>query len=472
MKKLKNVSPAVKASVALLIANLILKGLSMISGPVFTRMMVASEYGMVSTFYSWESLLYTIVTLNLASGVFNNGMLEFSSDRDTFEFNLLFVSVASSVCFFIIYFIFRDYFNSLFELPFTLMSIMFLNFILTPAYSYWNARQRYELKYKMLTVVMVMNAVLSLIGSVIAVAIADEGNKAIARIVSSEIVSCGFGLIFFIFIIIKSKIKLKKKYCLYALKFNIPLLPHYMSIYVLNSADRIMITKMVDTTATAIYSVAYTASMTISIVWQSIDSSLSPWIYEKLNNKETENVKEKTLKILMGYAVLCLATTLFAPEIMAILAPKEYQAGVYVIPAVTAGVFFTGIYMLYMRIELFYKNTGFATLATGVAAIVNLLTNYLFIKIFGFLAAGYTTMGCYYLLYLLHYFNVKRKGYERTLNNRGILVLSIIYSVITLSIPALYNLRIIRYVLIACIVLFVFIKRKIIIELLRIKGVL
>lgn len=473
MKKVKKFffesSPAVKASIALLFANLVLKGLSMISGPIFTRMMSSAEYGVVSTFYSWESLFYTFITLNLASGVFNNGMVEYRKDRDIFEFNLLVVSSLSTIIFFVIYVIFHIYFDRFLELQPILIIMMFINFLLTPAYSYWNARQRYELKYKKLTFVMILMAVLSLVISLLAVVFAGEENKAVARIISGELISCGFGLVFFIFISIKAKFKIKLDYCVYALKFNIPLLPHYMSIYILNSADRVMITKMVNTTATAIYSVAYTAGMAINIVWQSIESSLSPWIYEKLMNDEKVNVKMRTFHILILYSIICFLVTLFAPEVMDILAPKEYQIGIYVIPSVVAGTFFTGIYTLYMRVELYYKNTGFASIATGIAAIVNLITNFIFIKLFGFLAAGYTTMACYFLLYILHYINVKRKGYSDILDNRGIFILTIVYVIITLLIPVLYEFTVVRYILIIVISLIVFGKRKNIIEILNVK---
>lgn len=54
-------------------------------------------------------------------------------------------------------------------------------------------------------------------------------------------------------------------------------------MYVLSSSDRIMITKMIDTTSTAIYSVAYTVASVIQIFWVSIEASLSPWIYENLD---------------------------------------------------------------------------------------------------------------------------------------------------------------------------------------------
>ena len=91
IKNFKNLSPVAKASLALLFANLVLKGLSMISGPIFTRLMPADQYGIVSTFTSWQTMLTALITLNLGSGVFNNGMLEFKDDRSSFQFSLIVV---------------------------------------------------------------------------------------------------------------------------------------------------------------------------------------------------------------------------------------------------------------------------------------------------------------------------------------------------------------------------------------------
>ena len=53
---------------------------------------------------------------------------------------------------------------------------------------------------------------------------------------------------------------IQKKYWKYALAFNIPLIPHYLSNYVLSQSDRVMIGKMVGNDKAALYSVAYTIS--------------------------------------------------------------------------------------------------------------------------------------------------------------------------------------------------------------------
>ena len=398
IRKFKNASPAAKASMALLFANLVLKGLSLISGPIFTRIMTTEQYGIVSTFLSWQSLLSVIVTLNLSSGVFNNGMLDFKEDRDSFQFSLLVISTISTGIFFVIFCLFRQPFLKLFELPDALVYMMFLYFLFVPAYSFWSGRQRYEYKYKALTVITIGISVISMIIGVIAVVLSPDSSDAIAKVFATEGVNVAVGIFFYIFIIYNSKFKCKISYCKYALKFNIPLIPHYMSMYVLASSDRIMITKMVNSSATAIYSVAYTIASVINIVWQSIEASLSPWIYEKLSINEKEPIRKLTKQIMLFFAVMCIICTLFAPEIMAILAPSSYRGGIYVIPSVAAGVFFTALYSLYMRVELYYKETGFATVATTVAAILNIILNFIFIRMFGFVAAGYTTMTCLRIL--------------------------------------------------------------------------
>lgn len=460
IKKIRTASPAAKASMALLFANLILKGLSMISGPIFTRIMSADQYGIVSTFQSWQNLFAVIVTLNLSQGVFNNGMLDFRSNRDQFQFTLLSISTICTGIFFGVFQIFKRQLLNFFEMPEIMIYIMILYFLFVPSFQLWSGRQRYEYKYKALTVITIGMGVFALVLGIILVTLSPQDIDAIARVCAMEGVNIAVGVFLYLYIGFKAKFKISWDYCKYALKFNVPLIPHYLSMYVLASSDRIMITKLVDAASTAIYSVAYTVASVIQIVWSSIEASLSPWIYEKLDSNDKESVKKLTSQIILLFAVLCLGCTLFAPEIMTILAPSTYSEGIYAIPSVATGVFFTAVYSLYMRIELFYKKTGFATIASVCAALSNIIFNYIFINIFGFIAAGYTTMVCYAFLAFFHYLNVRRKRFDDALNNKSIFCTSIAVIVLSVLITFLYSFSIIRYGIIAISLLVLFINRK------------
>lgn len=465
--KFKSASPAVKASMALLFANMMLKGISLISGPIFTRIMTADQYGIVSTFQSWQSMLAVIVTLNLSQGVFNNGMLDFKENRDQFEYSLMVISAGCACVFLVVFEFFKEPLLNLFEMPSAMVYIMGLYFLFVPAYQFWSGRQRFEYRYKALSIITICIGFFSLVFGVLLVLNVPSEQSALARVAAMEGVNIAVGVFFAIAIAVKAKCRLRIDYCKYALKFNIPLIPHYMSMYVLASSDRIMITKMIDTASTAIYSVAYTVASVIQILWTSIEASLSPWIYEHLNIHDEEGVRKTTCRIVAIFAFFCLSCTLFAPEIMRILAPSSYGAGIFAIPAIAGGVYFTAVYSLYMRIELFYKKTTFATIASTIAAVSNIVLNYIFIKIFGFVAAGYTTMFCYALLAVLHYVNVKNKGYEAALDNKMIFLISIFVIVVSVLITALYSNNLLRYTIISLILVLGVFSRKMIVAMFK-----
>ena len=465
--KFRNASPAAKASMALLLSNLILKGLSMISGPIFTRIMSTDQYGMVSNFTTWQGLLGTVITLNLAAGVFNNGMLEFREDRDSFQFSLALISTVTAFMFLGFCYLFPEQMCELLDINRSLCLLMFCYFLFTPVYGYWSARQRYEFQYKTLFLLSVGSAVVSLVGSIVAVFAVRDDQAATVKIVVSELPNILLGLFFYVYIAYKSKLRIKVSYINYALQFNLPLIPHYLSMYVLSSSDRIMITKLVSKTATAVYSVSYTVGMVINILWQSIEASMAPWIYEKLNRGEKESVKKRISQILVIFMMACILSCLFAPEIIAVLAPTEYYGGVYVIPSIAASSFFIAAYGIYMRIELYHKKTVFAMIATTVAAALNLLLNLVFIGKYGFVAAGYTTLVCYALLTLFHYLNVRRQHFDDCIDNKRVLRLSIIVISCSFGINFLYSRTGLRYFTIMGILMVCFARRNFILKAIK-----
>lgn len=467
LKKWKAMSPVSKSSMAMVFAKFFQKGLSMISGPVFTRIMPASEYGIISTFTSWQSVLYIIATLNMASGVFNNGMIDFKKDRESFTYSIM---CLANLCTFVcagIYLLFYRWLNPLIDMPDSLMAVMLLYFIFTPAYNYWMGRQRFVYKYKAITAVILGSSLLSIVVSVICVLMASDHNKAVTKVVTAESVSICIGAFFFVTTTMRSKGKLKLAYWKYAVAFNLPLIPHYLSMYVLSSSDRIMISKLVNTSATAVYNVAYTVAGIMLIFWNAVDASYAPWIYQQMERKNYKSIQARGNQVLLFFAALTMLCALFAPEIIGILAPESYYSGIYVVPSVAAGVFFTACYSLYMRLELYLKKTKIVMMATCSVAVLNLILNYIFIPVYGFAAAGFTTLGCYALLAFFHYCSIKHLGFSHVYDNKRILGLSCLVVLITAIISEIYSYIIVRYILISALGLMMILKRKEIVKMLK-----
>ena len=182
---------------ALLFANLVLKGLSLISGPIFTRIMTSDQYGIVSTFTSWQGVLSAVITLNLSAGVFNNGMLDFKEDRDSFQFSLLAISTISSLLWFGLFLVLKNILLPFLALPELSVYLMLLYFLFVPAYLLWGGRQRYEYKYKALSIITILIAVISLAGGVLAVVFSSESGTALSRIIVMEGTNIVIGVFFY-----------------------------------------------------------------------------------------------------------------------------------------------------------------------------------------------------------------------------------------------------------------------------------
>ena len=299
-----------------------------------------------------------------------------------------FCKSTTTILFFYIYLIAIDFWTKVFELTPIYMLSMFMELLLVPAYSYWSARQRFEYRYKGLVLVTV---IMSLSSPIIGIAaVLSSNNKAFARVVSYAAVQACIGMIFFIYNIYKGKKIYIKEYWGYALAFNLPLIPHYLSQIVLNQADRIMISRIVGVSAAAIYSVAYNISLIMSLFTNAINSTFVPSLYNSLKKKEYDNIKKNSSYVVIIAAVLTALAMLFGPELIAIFAPTEYQAAVWIIPPVSMSVYFIAVYALFVNIEFYFEKTKYVMYVSVLGAALNVFLNWVFITKYGYIAAGYT----------------------------------------------------------------------------------
>lgn len=167
--------------------------------------------------------------------------------------------------------------------------------------------------------------------------------------------------------------------------------------------------------------------------------------------------------VLIG--TLSVIAMAFGPEIIKIFASKEYYDAIWVIPPVAASVYFIFLYSLFANIEFYFEKTKFVMIASCGGAIANIILNYIFIPIFGYYAAGYTTLVCYIMFSFAHYYFYLRvlkehKEIGKIYNNKFIFGFSILILAFMFIMPMLYNDYNIRYCLILAMIIIVLMKRK------------
>lgn len=467
-QKYNSISEPVKASVWYMICNILNKGMALISTPIFTRILTEEQYGLFSIFQSWYSIIIIFTSLNIFLGGYTKGLLIYKNDWKAFTSALLSLTTLITCCFGIIYCINSTLFSSFFGIPEVLMPAMFLELLFMPALEFWSAAERFDFKYQKYVIVSLMMTGCSLLCGVLAVL--NTEYKVEAKIYSDAIVKVLFCSVIFVFLIKQGKRLYVKKYWCYALRFNVPLLPHYLSNYVLSQSDRIMIGRMVGTSQAAYYSIAYTISMMMNIIITAINNSLSPYIYKSINAGNAEVIKKAVTPICLIVGGLSVLTMAFAPEVIYIFAGSKYSEAIYVIPPIAAAVFFIFLYSMFSTVEYFYQKTGYIAVATCASAVLNLALNYVFISLFGYYAAGYTTLICYILLTYTHYFFYRRvlkdelPNVDNLYDIRMIILTSGTVLIVMFVMLAIYGFIIVRYSIILIMLITLIIKKRTIVD--------
>ncbi len=450
----RSISIVAKATLWFVICSILQKSISLITTPIFTRMMSTEQYGQFSLYNSWLQIFTIVTTLRLNGAVFNKGMSLYKDDRNTYTSTMQIISFGLAIFCSIVYLIFRDAFNGLTDFPTYIMIALFAELAVTPAIDFWTVKKRYEYQYRSVVFRTIAMAVINAILGIILVYYSKE--KGYARILSCIFVNLCFGIVLFFSNLKNSKTWFRPEYARFAILFNIPLLLHYFSQYILDQFDRIMVQKMVSTAAAGIYSVAYNVGLLLRIVTTSINNALVPWQYEKLEKREYKRLDDTMFAIFCFVAACSVLLACIAPEIMRILADKEYYEGVYVIPPVAMGLFFSFVYTLFANIEFFYNANKFSMYISAAGAATNVVLNYICIKMFGYIAAAYTTLICYVLFALGHYIYTMRCLRKADINaklfqSKRMVILSVMVIISGMVISFTYEQIILRYGIILCV---------------------
>lgn len=472
--KYRSLSYGVKAGLWFTFCNLVQKGISFITMPIFTRIMSQTDYGTYSTYLSWYNFLIIFTSLNLSYYVFSKGMVKYEDDRNGFVSSLQSLSTVSTIAVFLLYIIFRNNVNKWLGMSTSLMICMFIHMMFEPSIAYWTARKRFEYDYIKVVIVTILISLLNPILGIMMV-LKSTYNAVLARAISTSAVYLVFGLFLYIIIQRRGKKLINIKYWKYALAFNLPLIPHFLSSTVLSQADRVMITNLTGANNTALYSVAYSLGMVTLLFSQAIQQALLPWQYTKLKTEEYINLQDIpsiTMIIVMGINILFIA---FAPEIMSIVAPSNYAEAIWALPPVCSSVFFMYLFNLFANIEYYFEESKYVAVASILAAMLNIGLNYVFIPVFGYVAAGYTTLACYILLAISHYYCMrlickKNRFYVEPYNTKVIIIVSNVLLLLMFIVIVFYRSMIVRYLIIGMVLCGGLIFRKRIANTLRSIG--
>ena len=436
---------ALKAGVWYTASSFLRKGIGFITTPIFARLLTKSDFGSYSNFAVWLSICAVVCTLHLQSSV-PRAKFDYEDDFDGYISSITFLGTLTTAAFYAVVVLFMGFFSELLSIDPIYIHVMFIELLVAPSFDMIQAKHRIQQKYKLQVILSIFISIASTFLAVLGAFYFQ--NKLFGRIMGAEITNTVFYLIVFLYVMYRGRRIIDLSAWKYAAAYSAPIIPHLLSNIILGSSDKVMITRMVGKEANGIYSLAYHGGLVVSTLMTSFNQAMVPWLFEKLHAGDRDTIKKVNRYYMAAFSLIVIASILLAPEIIMILGGRKYEGAQYIVPPVMLGYGYKFAYTNYVNVEQYNKKTGVVSVGTLIAAGFNIIANLIFIPIFGFQAAAYTTLAGFVLLLLIHFVISRKYGFTEVYDKSFSFAVLIIMTILGMVIQLLYPYTILRWIII------------------------
>ncbi len=405
LRKYRALPTTLKASLWFVAATLFQKGINIISAPIFTAIMTKEEYGSYAVFNTWYNIFLVLCTFNLFGSIFNTILHKYKEHEEEITSSTMGFQIVLTAVVFGVTMGYQLLGGRIQGMDTTLIVLAFVQVLVNIPTSLWLAKCKYQVKYLACCLVLFGQSLLQLGASVGAVYFFRE--KVIARIVSNVIVLGLVAAVVAFMIFRNSRVIFRAANWKYLFILGLPLVVHYLAQDVMSQADQIIIDANQGPAAVAEYNLAHQLAWIFTILITAVNTVRSPWTYKKMDAHEYGAIRRVSAITFTGISGVTVLVSLIAPELIAFFGHGNYNAGAVLIPLLISNVVIICAYDLFSGIEFFYGKTAIASVATILAAIINIVLNLIFIPKYGALAACLTTLISYFLMMFFHYVVMK-----------------------------------------------------------------
>ena len=395
-------SKALRSGVGYTLGNILIKGINFLTLPIFSRLLSPEEFGIYNVFASYDMILFVLIGLALHTSI-QSANLEFRGKINSYTSSISLIYVLNGLVALVVAILFRNALGEVLSLPPASLTLLVLGSFSTAAIQLYNTRISLDYSYKKYLLVSACSSVLNIAISLALILTVCSEDRAMGRIIGASapafLISVALLLSFFR----KEKPRFSKTYWKFGVKYSLPIVPHGISQMLLNQCDRIMISKMVSDAAAGIYSLAGNIKLVLVIITESVTTAWNTWFYSQMDKGDKAAIQKRASQLLLLFFILTSGLMALSPELVYLLGGPEYAGGKYVAIPLVLDAFSLFLYNLVVPAQYYAKKTPYIMYGTMAAAVVNIALNYVFIKLFGFMAAAYTTLASYLLFAAVHY---------------------------------------------------------------------
>ena len=416
IEKLKELS---KDTVIYGISTILGRFLGFLLVPFYTNVFPTNEYGIYTYLYTIIAFLNVVYIYGMDAAYMKFASLEEQNKKNIFSTPFFFISFTSIVISLIILF-FKNSINGFLNVPagygfllYYMLGILFLDTVALIPF----AALRLERKAAKFATIKIINIVINLSLNILLILHYKMGIEAIFI---SNLIASAFSLL-----ALTPGIFKKLKFTLHLatlkrmIKFGIPYLPASMAAIMVQMIDVPILRELTDDSTVGVYRANYKLGIFMLLFVSMFQYAWQPFF---LNNAKEKNAKEIFSKVLTLFVLVAsliwIVISLFIDNIAAIeffngksLIGKDYLGGIYIVPIILFAYIFHGMYVNFQAGIYIEEKTKYFPYVTGTGAIINIVSNFLLIPVWGIFGAALSTFASYLVMAVFLYL-VSQKFYK------------------------------------------------------------
>ena len=388
-----------------MLSTVLLRGISIFTAPLFGRLLGDANYGVVSLYLVWVSVVQIAFTMQSQSTLVN-ARIEYPEERQKqYQSSVITLSACSYLCFALLTLLALEPLSRLLKLEPVMIGFILFHGFGGFCILYINSKFTYEFKAGLNCLVSVAVPVITLLLSLLLVVKFPPEINYYGRILALAIPNGLIGLGFCIYILWSGKTFYNREFWRFCLGLSLPLVFYNLSDLVLGQCDRIMLQRILSEASVGQYSMAYNFGGILFAIFAALNNSWCPFFFEDMKQGRAESMGRQAKNFLELFTVLALGFIFLSREVYHgyLLASPEFWPGTGLIPIFAASYFFNFLCTFPVNFEYYHKKTKAVAVITVVASLVNIGLNYVLIRAVGMSGAAIATAISHGLQLLTHY---------------------------------------------------------------------
>lgn len=375
-----------------ILSTLLLQGMSIITMPLFTRLLGDSGYGMTRIYNIWTSVLAIVFTVQTYNTLVNARMEYPLEEQRQYQSSVMALSVLVFAACSAIVLCFLGPIAKALKLDRLLVVFMLAQAFGTFCVNFLNTKFIYEFKAGWNMLLSLAVNVVTLVLSVVLVLALPEHVNYYGRIAAVAGTYTLLGIPICLTILAQGRTFYRRDYWKFCFILAVPAIFHNLSDLILGQIDSIMIQQMMGTAELGIYGAAASFGGIMFTIFHALNNSWVPFFFEDFKNGDLDGVKRKAANFQELFTVLALGFILLTREVYRIFVQGSFWKGTALVPLFVSGYYLNFLCTYPVNYEYYHKKNKAAAAVTISASACNTVLNYVLIGGIGMAGAAIATL--------------------------------------------------------------------------------